>query len=74
MEHVACEHVEYCQYEHDKCRSTVSYRFPGQNLRRVEYPEYQQTNFTYEFEWAIKEWFEEYRDVDPNIVDKYDGR
>lgn len=52
----------------------MSYRYPGQNLRRVEYPEYPQTNFTYELEWATNEWFIEYKDVDARIVDRYDGR
>lgn len=57
--------------DHDKCRATPSYDYPGQNLAQSSYSSLPQTNITKEWHNAIVSYFNEYQDVSPNIIDEY---
>lgn len=74
LEETACFHVQYCMFEHDKCRATPSYMYPGQNIRISHYTNFPQTNIKKELYNGILDWFNEYADVAPDIVDKYENR
>lgn len=60
--------------DHDKCRATPTYDHPGQNLALASYTNHPQTNITIELHNAISAWFNEYPDVDPSIIEKYENR
>jgi len=74
LEATACEHIKYCQFDHDQCRATPSYDHPGQNLRKSS--DYLETvpNYNYIIEDTVNDWFEEYSNVNPSIVDRYSSR
>lgn len=74
LEATACEHVKYCQFDHDQCRATPSYDHPGQNLRKSS--DYVETVPDYNkiIEETVDDWFGEYSSVSSNIVDKYFSR
>uniref|UniRef100_A0A336M212 CSON007727 protein n=1 Tax=Culicoides sonorensis TaxID=179676 RepID=A0A336M212_CULSO len=74
LEATACLHVNYCIMEHDECRATPSYHYPGQNLRLTQYTNFLQTDIEMEFHNGIQEWFEEYKDVEPDIIENYERR
>jgi Cysteine-rich secretory protein family len=58
-----------CEIEHDKCRNTRSFAFSGQNLALGWLLD------THTIDWAIRnftnEWFIEYTDAKPDIVDGF---
>lgn len=74
LESVACQHVKWCQFDHDSCRATRSYDHPGQNLRKSsDYvhvaPDHDQILVD-----TTDDWFNEYSNVATSIVDKYESR
>lgn len=74
LEATACEHIQYCHFEHDKCRATESYIYPGQNIRRSKYLNYPQVNITRELYEGILDWFQEYKNIEADIIDKFERR
>uniref|UniRef100_A0A336LY23 CSON007728 protein n=1 Tax=Culicoides sonorensis TaxID=179676 RepID=A0A336LY23_CULSO len=74
LEATACEHAQYCVFRHDKCRASPSYDYPGQNLRKSHYINYPQTNIKKELYNGITDWFNEYADVAPDIIENYENR
>ncbi|XP_063696995.1 antigen 5 like allergen Cul n 1-like [Culicoides brevitarsis] len=71
LESVACQHVKWCQFDHDSCRATRHYDNPGQNLRKSsDYvhvdPDHEQILVE-----TTDDWFNEYSNVASDIVDKY---
>lgn len=67
---VACEHVKYCQTSEDQCRSTSSYAEPGQNTKLYSTTSSSESS-TSILQRGILEWFEEYSNTRPSIVDSY---
>lgn len=61
-----------CEIEHDKCRNTRSYAFAGQNLA-MGWLLSEKDGHT--IDWAIRnftgEWYIEYKDANPSIVDSF---
>lgn len=74
LEATACEHIKFCQFDHDQCRATPTYDHPGQNLRKSS--DYVETVPDYNriIDETVDDWFEEYANVNPKIVDKYYSR
>lgn len=58
-----------CEIEHDKCRNTRAFSFAGQNLAMGWLLD------DHTQDWAIRnftgEWYIEYKDANPNIVDSF---
>uniref|UniRef100_A0A1A9VY32 SCP domain-containing protein n=1 Tax=Glossina austeni TaxID=7395 RepID=A0A1A9VY32_GLOAU len=62
--------VRTCVFAHDKCRSTERFHFAGQN---IYWSQTRQLNLDtdYFIKDAIHMWFEEYEDVDRNVLQAY---
>lgn len=73
LANVACEHVKFCQKDHDNCRATKSYDTPGQNVHFYSTQD-STVNSTIVLRDGIWNWFNEYYAASPDIVDSYKER
>lgn len=67
---VAEFHVKNCKFDHDKCRATVKDHSAGQNLA-YSASSAKNTNYPQILTNLMKMWFEEYKDVTPDIIKKF---
>lgn len=67
---VAEYHVKNCKFAHDKCRATEKYHSAGQNLAYTSsIPK--TTNYPAILVNQMKMWFDEYKDVTPALINKF---
>lgn len=66
---VAEFHVKNCKFAHDKCRATEKYHSAGQNLASTSSSN-KNTNYPQILISHMKMWFDEYKDVTPDIIKK----
>uniref|UniRef100_A0A1A9VG34 SCP domain-containing protein n=1 Tax=Glossina austeni TaxID=7395 RepID=A0A1A9VG34_GLOAU len=66
-------HARTCIFDHDECRSTERFRLAGQNIFKST-TECLDLEMEYFIKDAIKQWFEEYRNVDRNLLQAYHQR
>lgn len=67
---VAEFHVKNCKMVHDKCRATEKYNSAGQNLAYTA-SSAKNTNYPAILANHMKMWFDEYKDVTPDIINKF---
>ncbi|XP_039438897.1 antigen 5 like allergen Cul n 1-like [Culex pipiens pallens] len=75
LQFVAGCNARLCRFEHDKCRSTVQFRWAGQNLAMKSlFGRWRSVRVNQMLQEFVRGWFAEHKDANQAIIDRFPAK